>query len=170
MATIVSYGLSQLLVAFLAGNAFAGERADRSAEFMSYLPVSRNRRLAGKLILTAGMAALLWGISELVLRGLVRLPLQTHADVFHLKLTAITGLVMFGVGWFVSSIQSSPTFAICAGIAAPMLIGTGLAIIAMNFEIKADDFMPFWFAIISTVLGTLGFAVGTWCFLKRVEP
>ena len=36
--------LSLLTLTFLGGNAFAGERADRSAEYLAYLPLSRLRR------------------------------------------------------------------------------------------------------------------------------
>ena len=44
-----SIAISQLTVLILGANAIAGERADRSAEYMVYLPVSRSRRLLAKL-------------------------------------------------------------------------------------------------------------------------
>ena len=46
VAAFFSIVISQLTLALLGGNAIAGERADRSAEFLAYLPVSRWRRLA----------------------------------------------------------------------------------------------------------------------------
>ena len=43
-----AYFFRRLTCALLGGNAIAGERSDRSAEFMAYLPVSRLRRLISK--------------------------------------------------------------------------------------------------------------------------
>ncbi len=43
-----SLGLSNMMAALLGGNAIAGETADRSAEFLAYLPVSRLQRFFSK--------------------------------------------------------------------------------------------------------------------------
>ena len=41
ISTVFSLLVSQLSIAILAGNIFAGERADRSADFLASLPISR---------------------------------------------------------------------------------------------------------------------------------
>ena len=48
-AFVLSCVFSQMTVALLAGNAVAGERADRSAEFIAYLPWRRSSTFASKL-------------------------------------------------------------------------------------------------------------------------
>ena len=49
-STLYSLAFLQLAFALLGGNSIAGERMDRSAEFLAYLPVSRGRILASKLL------------------------------------------------------------------------------------------------------------------------
>ncbi len=61
-----SLALSQLTVALLAGNAMAGERADRSAECMAHVPVSRPKRMAATLILAGCAAAVIWSFSSIM--------------------------------------------------------------------------------------------------------
>ena len=51
-----------LTVALLAGNAIAGERADRSAEFIAYLPPGRWRLLASKLFLSLIRVTVICGV------------------------------------------------------------------------------------------------------------
>jgi ABC-type transport system involved in multi-copper enzyme maturation permease subunit len=179
VAAICSYAASQLTVALLGGYAIAGERADRSAEFLAYLPVSRARRLASKLILAAVVTAFIWAINLAVLWGLMHwLPwrISVPDDFFTPKYTALTGLVMFGVSWLMSSTQASPSIAVIGGIATPALVMIGLMIAIETFEtqnkvdLNEDAIMATWYTGISLALGILGFAVGTWYFLKRVEP
>ncbi len=182
VAAIWSIALSQLTVALLGGNAIAGERADRSAEFMAYLPVSKASRLAGKLSLTVIVTVLVWGINLLILWGLNKLSLFSFNVPDNLTPAGyiiLTGFLMFGVAWFVSSMQSSPSLAVLLGIATPLVTVLGLYMVyALGHDLAPETFDNkgidrFWeigFTSISLVLGTLGFAIGTWYFLKRVEP
>ena len=56
-----------LMLVLLPSNAIAGERADRSAEFISYLPLLRGRMLASKLLLSLIAFSVLLGINALML-------------------------------------------------------------------------------------------------------
>lgn len=179
VAAVCSYAASQLTVALLAGYAIAGERADRSAEFLGYLPISRGNRLASKLILTALVTLAIWVINLAVLWGLRNLiPWKPDfsEDFFDPTYTVFTGLLMFGVAWFLSSIQSSPSIAVIGGVVTPLLVLTGLVIAIETYEtqirqnIDEPPLMAAWYIGISLTLGILGFALGTWYFLKRVEP
>ena len=67
-----SLALSQLIMALIGGNAIAGERAERSAEFQAYLPIPRGKILAAKLLLVLVMVAVIWVPNALVFRGRVR--------------------------------------------------------------------------------------------------
>jgi hypothetical protein len=69
---------------------------------------------------------------------------------------------MFCVGWFISSIQSSPAFAVCAGLVTPILIILGL-------QITTWASMT-WYVGISLTLAGVCFSLGTLYYLNRVEP
>jgi ABC-type transport system involved in multi-copper enzyme maturation permease subunit len=177
VAAVVSYALSQITIALLGGHIFAGERGDRSAEFMAYVPVSKNRRLLSKLSLTTIVTALVWSINLLVLWSLHNLvPWQTKPSVlFDAKTVALTGLMMFCVAYFISALQSSPSFAACGGLATPLIIMIGLSI---AYELAYEEwnsqarnrFMDNGYSSISLALSAVCFTLGTWYYLKRLEP
>ena len=179
IAVVYSLSLSQLTVAILGGNTFAGERADRSAEFIAYLPLSRPRLLGGKLSLAFSVTALIWGTNLLVLWILVSVfpDLRLRGD-FHdgfqiASYVAITGLVFYGVSWLISSFQSSPTFAASGGLITPLLVFMGLEAAAWaihaDFE-QTQAVIGFTYTIICGALAVVCFSTGTWYYLNRVEP
>ncbi|MEE8452208.1 MAG: ABC transporter permease [Thermoguttaceae bacterium] len=164
--------ISQLMLAFLGGHAIACERADRSAEFLAYLPVSRARILAAKLTLPLFWAALIWTANLLILRLVIaELPLpgkRVEEQVWlMLSLTALTGLVFFSVGWLLSSMLESPTFSICGALIAPLLIVmAGIPLDWMNILHRAE----LWYLFTCLALAPACFIAGTWYYLRRVEP
>src|SRR5687768_11798412 len=58
---------SQAALAMLSGHLIAVERADRSIEFIAYLPPSRLQLLLSKLLILAGAVAVVWA-ANLALR------------------------------------------------------------------------------------------------------
>ncbi len=178
-AAFYSLIFSQLIVAVLGGNAFAGERADRSAEFIAYLPLSRTRLLGSKLSLAFSTTALIWGTNLLVLWIVASLVPElwqqyyTHRFPFILSNIAITSMAFFGVSWFISSFQSSPTFAVLGGLITPLLVL--MVLHAAAWAIDMDDrsvyqFVESGFLIICPILAVVCFSIGTWYYLHRVEP
>lgn len=179
-AALYSIALSLVTLTFLAGNAFAGERADRSTEYLAYLPLSRLRRLAAKLVLALGTAASIWGFNILVLLILCFIllaaptpielpPVQPDEVLVPAGFFAVTGLVMFSVAWLVSSLQSSPAFAVCAGLITPWLLA--LALQGAAFLYDPNRFGPIvaiGYAVASPVLAVACFSIGTWYYLRRV--
>jgi ABC-type transport system involved in multi-copper enzyme maturation permease subunit len=169
----ISYGLTPLLAAMLGGNAFAGERADRSAELLAYLPVSKSRRLLSKLIFAVLVTALISAINVAAIRVyLGQFPWQiSEGDdlLSGLKYSSITALAMFGAGWGFSSFFSSPTLATCGAIGVPFLILAGLLIAETMDMIRVEQVTGTYLAL-SLALGVGGFAAGTWRFLTRSEP
>jgi ABC-type transport system involved in multi-copper enzyme maturation permease subunit len=176
IAAAYSAAISQLTMALLGGNAIACERADRSAEFLAYLPVSRARILAGKLAVVLLAGASIWGPNLLVVwltsAGLgdlveksyfIRLVWSVAAG------TAATGLVFFCVGWFLSSMLESPTFAVCGGLLTPVLILTVIQLVRWVLETPEEVAKP-WYLGTCLVLAPVCFVAGTWYYLRRVEP
>jgi len=195
-ATMCSLCLSQLTLALLAGNAFAGERADRSAEFLVYLPIARSRRLLGKLILAGLTAGVIWGLNLLVM-SLDMLLFMYDQDVesslgkkfltilgdlmIIFSYVGLTILAVFSVSWCLSAVQSSPALAVCGGLLAPLLIIMVLVTVELNPPEPAQSpfFTPIptesmwdeetWYRIVCLILGLVCFPIGTWRELKRVE-
>jgi len=195
-ATMCSLCLSQLTLALLAGNAFAGERADRSAEFLVYLPIARSRRLLGKLILAGLTAGVIWGLNLLVM-SLAMLLFMYDQDVesslgkkfltilgdlmIIFSYVGLTILAVFSVSWCLSAVQSSPALAVCGGLLAPLLIIMVLVTVELNPPEPAQSpfFTPIptesmwdeetWYRIVCLILGLVCFPIGTWRELKRVE-
>ena len=65
VASIYSFGISQVALALIGGNVIDSERADRSADFQAYLPLTQ-KILAGKLLLVLAIAATIWLINPLI--------------------------------------------------------------------------------------------------------
>jgi ABC-type transport system involved in multi-copper enzyme maturation permease subunit len=165
--------VSQLTLALLGGNLIACERVDRSAEFLVYLPLSRARILASKITLALLVAALIWGPNLLILQLAVGelLPSQGSQQVWSgLGYVAITGFVFFSVGWLLSSILESPTFAICAGLITPLLIVMGGQALVWALGYALDEVAGPWYARTCLTLAPVCLIVGTWYYLRRVEP
>jgi ABC-type transport system involved in multi-copper enzyme maturation permease subunit len=175
-ASVYGLALSQLTLALLGGNAMAGERADRSAEYVAYLPVSRLSRLICKLGLAAVTALVIWGVSLPVLAVLRSILPRNYVDeeMLFLAFVAITGLVFFCVSWFISSLQSSPTFAICGGLVTPLVIVMIWQAVAWLSEMRQgpefDQIIGIGYTVTCLLVAVICFSVGTWYYLRRIEP
>ena len=178
VSAVYSLALSQLTLALLGGNAIACERADRSAEFLAYLPLARSRILAGKLVLALATAALIWIPNLLILLWICAGLPGPRAEVYTkgcilLGTVAITGLAFFCIAWLMSSFLESPTFSICAGLITPYLVMLGLALLGWWFGYTQEAFGPWYWGTYGgtcLVLAPACFAAGTWYYLRRVEP
>jgi ABC-type transport system involved in multi-copper enzyme maturation permease subunit len=180
-ASLYSLGITQVALALIGGNAISGERADRSAEFQAYLPITRKKILAGKLLMALAIAAVIWltnpPIAWSLLDSLVDVRRGSYDD-FALIIfcnMAITGLVFFCVAWLFSSILSSPTFSTIAGLITPLIIWS--LILYVNYLIQGDRWEPPTGKILQIAYGSLClsvalpcFGLGTWLYLRRVEP
>ena len=173
-SSVFSVVLSQLTLALLGGHAIACERVDRSAEFLGYLPVSRARILASKLLFALPVAAVVWVPNLLVFELCAATPSTwrgAEAMWSTMGYAAITGMVFFCVGWLLSSMLESPTFSVCGGLATPLALAAGLQLYGNVFGIRPlDDFAVFWYVRVCLVLGPVCFVAGTWYYLRRVEP
>jgi ABC-type transport system involved in multi-copper enzyme maturation permease subunit len=180
-ASLYSLGLSQLALALIGGNAIAGERADRSAEFQVYLPLSRGKILAGKLLLVLAIAVVIWTINPLIVRStlpLLRRDRVPFPDMPSFMInTAITGMVFFCAAWFFSQFLRSPTFSVAAGLVTPVII---ISVIGYGAYLILGEHPPDptvtpaiienCYVSVSVAVALLSFGFGTWLYLRRVEP
>jgi ABC-type transport system involved in multi-copper enzyme maturation permease subunit len=178
-SSLYSFILSQLTIALIGGNAIAGERVDRSAEFLASLPISRRKKLASKLLLAMAIVAVIWLLNAPLLWCLANsVPITNPRDlewfVFFMKGIAIAGLVFFCVGWCLSAFLSSPTFAVAGGLISPLLIGGCFALYDYLFGLPHDEvgveIEQIWLSAICVTLALVSFGLGTWYYLRRVEP
>jgi ABC-type transport system involved in multi-copper enzyme maturation permease subunit len=175
ISCLYSIFASQVAIALIGGNAIAGERSDHSAEFLFSLPISRTRLLISKLWLSLAIAGVIWLANAPILAYVARssfLFRRDIPDVAELLInTAITGLVFFSVAWLLSSLISSPAMAVCGGLIAPALIGLGFTFLdyLSIVSIPHSLFEPLYRTICLAIAPPC-FVVGTWYYLRRVEP
>jgi hypothetical protein len=180
-ATAYGFMFAQLSIGLVGGNAFAGERADRSAEFLVSLPVSRGKNIVSKLLVSATLIVAIWLISLLVLANLL-----ASSDVFEklrprdyteigrvIRCVAILSATFFCVAWCLSSFSRSTTFAVLGGLFTPWLIMVAIAAASYLFDADLDKFGDRQLPVFTWICATLApicFATGTWYYLRRVEP
>jgi ABC-type transport system involved in multi-copper enzyme maturation permease subunit len=168
----------QLALALIGGNAIAGERADRSAEFQAYLPIRRGKIVVAKLMLSLAIAALIWLpnlLSLLALAAMVDSPsLQGDLPPMLPGLfinVAATGLTFFCVAWFLSSFIRSPAISVLAGFVTPPLIAATFLYAAYIFyQPWVEHYFEPVYRSVCLAVAPACFVAGTWIYLRRVEP
>jgi ABC-type transport system involved in multi-copper enzyme maturation permease subunit len=171
--------LSGLTAALLGGNAVAGERADRSAEFLASLPVSRRQIIVSKAVLALSAVALIWAVNLLVIAtqtsstfpSQVGKPLSDILD--GVAICACVTCSAFGVAWFFSVWLTSPALAACAGLLAPFILFMIFALLAEFGGGRTgygDNFAVLAYSLVCALVGIAGFVAGTVSYLRRVEP
>lgn len=169
--------LSQLTVLLLAGHIIAGERRDRSAEFLAYLPPPRSVILTSKAILATALLLVVWGVFLLVTEVIVP---AIDADASHTQLESFAGtrafvavitIAMFGMAWFGSCLFESPTYSAALGIFAAVLVPFALNLFRLATGVPAHgESFIFVLKVTLATIGVLGFIAG-WCYyVRRVEP
>ena len=179
-AGVYSLAISQLSVALIGGNAISGERVDRSAAFLYSLPITRMRLLASKFLLALTIAAVIWLVNVTVLWCLAGAPIPPgrSQDVFMGTMNiAVTGFTLFCVAWFLSSFVASPAFDVCGALITPLLVASGISFVdwlrttAGSSPLIIDNGTFFvWYWGICLIIAPVCFAIGTWHYLRRVEP
>lgn len=178
MVAILSLGMSLLTFAGLGGNAFAGERADRSAEFLAYLPPSRAALATSRAVVTVGAALAIWLVNLAVIYGM---PLVARAcppgmgytgdnATKALPVLAAMSVLLFGAAWLASSMLSSPGLSAACGIFAPLLLWCVLGAIFTLAGYGDYGSPEYWYPRLSVPLGIAAFSAGFICYLRRVEP
>ena len=188
---VFSFYITHVILALLGGNAIAGERVDRSAEFLATLPLSRRRNLASKLVLSPLAFAVIWGVNLLIflfvsgsspgLNEIVREFMARPSLLFRWELLLFfgcvggTGLTFFCVGWFASSFLNSSVYASALGLISPLVIiwsilGVFWWLHGGTLDDLGGSVVAFWYAGICITLSAAAFIAGTWYYLRRVEP
>lgn len=175
ISSFYSIVLSQLVVAAIGGNAFAGERIDRSAEFLASLPISRLRILTAKLLFAVIVVGTIWLSNGMVFISLSHPGMWVGPDQQDipriLAEAALVGSVFFSVAWVFSSFLNNPTHAALAGLLTPVVYWTGMLFCASMFQstylhLFGLDIVR-WLCLATA---PISFGLGVCLYLRRVEP
>jgi ABC-type transport system involved in multi-copper enzyme maturation permease subunit len=168
-AWMFSAMISQFTMALLAGNIIAGERADRSAEFLAFQGASRTMLVASKLITCILVFAIICTINIII--SLWIIPSDNFGKASDLLIQSIiVGIYFFGSCWFFSSFPLSPVAATVFGTIVPYLVLCTPVVIAYLFGL-VDDKKNYSTLVFSVLIGvgiTLLIA-GTWRYLRSKE-
>lgn len=175
-ASIASMGISVVLCAFIAGNAVAGERADRSAEFAAYLPIPRRSAIASKAITAVCMCLLMLLLNSLIFTAAWLVQERTaishvvdNPDALDVAVNmAITAVFIFGVSWLLSTLLRSPAMAAAGGIVAVIVLFMGLLLVE-ELRGAGNDEVERSYALLCLLLGSGCFLAGVVCYLRGVE-
>jgi ABC-type transport system involved in multi-copper enzyme maturation permease subunit len=179
-ATLYGLAFSQLSIAVIGGNAFSGERADRSAEFLFSLPISRGKIVLSKLLVSLALILAIWLITSLILAGLLtvsewqRSDPHDLADIWNVAAcAAVVSTTFFCVAWGLSSFLTSATVAVLGGLITPLLVISGIALTSylLNLDVnRSGDRFTALFEWVCLTISATCFGIGTWHYLRRVEP
>ena len=164
-ASLANVFLAIVLVAFIAGDTFAGERADRSAEFTAYLPIDRKTAVLSKLITALGVCVVL--LAAMLVIAWLLTPSDISPDDAGLFLS--TAIPLFGVAWLFSSFLRTPAMAAAVGIAFPVGLGFTCLFFSELESMQKTD-MGTVFLVVSIAVGLSCFAAGVVHYIRRVEP
>lgn len=177
--------LLQLTLAFMGGNAIAGERIDRSAEFLAYMPVSRGRAVASKLLVALALVPLIWLPNLVIVAFATEQGAQQRLAAEFRSISgiiAVTGLTFFCVAWLFSCLLESPTLSVCAGLIVPILVWLGMLWTVDLLELHhapgeliveaelSGETLSLWYGGLCLAISAVCFPAGTLYYLRRVEP
>ncbi|MGD8453147.1 MAG: hypothetical protein PVJ57_15115 [Phycisphaerae bacterium] len=179
MCGVISLGLSVFTIAMLAGEAFATERNDRSADFLAYLPISLRMNLISKGIWALGPSLLIWGLNLLIIFVLVpafapsataEVTAQDGSAAVPVAVLAAVSVLAFGGAWCFSTFMSNHALAMFCGILSPFILGLLLQSLSFGLGITwlTETARPFeelaWGLGIVTIVG------GSIYYLRRITP
>jgi len=177
-ATWIAVHVSVFLLPMIAANSLAGERADRSAEFIAPLPVSRSVRLVAKVVLLAAVAIALWAPVLLVAPLLENLQL-VKADDYRsglelLGMVATFTLLATALAWLLAGWVESPVIAAVGAIAIPVAVPWVMFSLQVPFLAPAS-FFSLWFdsqgipQSLTLLVAAAFFAAGSALYVRRLE-
>ncbi len=166
----ISLMASLLVVAMLAGGAFAAERSDRSHEFLALLPPTRFTILGSKALVVTVTTGVLWLLNPYVIMRIASIftvdsTLPAASGDPTLRTVSAMALSVLGTGWLGSILVANPASSLLIGLLSPffsLLFAYGICD-APNDE----DGFYFTFVCGCLILGVSCLIAGTVCYLRR---
>ncbi len=164
--------VSLMVLAMLAGAAFAAERSDRSHEFLAVLPSTRFMILGSKALVVAAVASALWLLNPYVIikiatifsAGSAPSPLSIDATFGTVSAMALSVL---GSGWFGSILVANPASSLLIGLLSPFL--SLLLAFGICDPAREENAFRITFVYGCLVIGMVTLLGGTAYFFRREE-
>ena len=177
-ASWIAVHVSVFLLPMIAANSLAGERTDRSAEFIAALPVSRAVRLMAKVVLLAAVAIALWA-PMLVVASLLRGSQLVKADDYLSGLELLGRIATFAIlttalAWLLAGWIESPVIAAVMAIAIPVAVPWAMFSLHAPFLAPAS-FFGLWIDSegipqpLTFLVAAAFFTAGSALYLRRLE-
>jgi ABC-type transport system involved in multi-copper enzyme maturation permease subunit len=176
-ATVISIEATLLTLLLFGANSIASERADRSAEFLAYLPIRRVTILTSKLVVPLAIASAVWGLS-LVANELA--PAVTAGKVSGTKPIGLERMIFaasvlfFGSAWLGSSMAEKPMTAVGFSLGISMVLSLAFGACNQLTGWPASTFGNEGainvYAAAMCIAGVTCFLSGSRLYLRRVEP
>lgn len=158
---------SILISALLGGHAYGREREEKSIEFLAQLPVHPRTAILCKLVVAAGILALLWLISLTLLwigLGSMGHDTNTRLAVLEAMLSSLAaGLLVFGAAWLASFVITSALGASFVGL---MIL---LPALALQYAAKQSLGPDNLTALVMAVLGCTCIGIPLWFDLQHMR-
>ena len=174
-ASNTSVWLSTFSIAFLGGFIIAGERRDRSAEFLAFLPPKRSAILLSKAIVCLAwvivVAIAYFLVTDLIVPWISDGEHVYEASARMIFLACSVVAAVFGTSWLASTMLTSPVLAVLTGLVAPY--GVVMIVYVLQFQFGwelADDLAITVSGTVLFAVGAVSFLGGWWYFCKRIEP
>jgi hypothetical protein len=173
----VALCVTVLIGAIFGGVAFAQERRERWAEFLSILPARRHHIVLSKIVLSVGFIGALWAINTAVYFAATSASLKfsgvsqiAPSDVLSLALAGTACVMAFGVAWSASSGLSSPAIAVGISVAATVVSLIWPTFIPRDLLTMSDEHLLRIMIVWTAAVGMACTIGGTAYFMRRVEP
>ena len=170
----MSLAFSLITIGLLGGNAVAGERSDRSTEFLAYLPPTRRKLIASKALLALSAVLVIWLVNLLMIYAVAPLTGELLPHVLQNRSEAVgalvyTGVFLFGGSWLASCVLRSCALALGIGVVGPVALILVLELLRSVFGYPELE-VGWWYATLSLVVGAGCFLSGTCYYLRRIDP
>ena len=165
-----------IAVILTAGSILAGERQERTADFLATLPPSRTKTILSKGIVVASTIAA-WTLIYVAMMGFTQLLGQFNHHSLQLSdlppgyFIAQVIIGGGGIAWAASAFCRTITPPVLAGIIIPALFVPAMQTVLhkMNVSIPPSELAQ-WTVGAIFMLGLLGFILGTIVYLRRESP
>lgn len=165
-----------MAVVMTAGSIIAGERQERTADFLGTLPPLRTKVLLSKGIVVASTIAV-WSLIYVAMLGLTQFLDQLASHKLQLSdlppVTIIAQIIIGagGISWAASTFCRTITPPVLAGIIIPALFVPAMQTVLQkaNVSLSPEQLGEWTIAAIFT-LGIIGFVLGTIVSLRRESP
>ena len=159
--------LIALIAAVLGGMAIAGERRERSAEFIALLPVARWHIVLSKWLISLGIT-----LVAAVTHTCVGWWFESHwgwHELDEIQMWVCTCLAMFGIAWVLGSFLGSATLSSCTGIGLTLAMMIVIEVSVHDSQLKVYSSQRVMLYCLGGV-AVLSLIGGTAVIYKRVAP